>query len=112
MNYKQKIVLIVVAGAILLTLLFPPFQIKGTNRGYGFILSPPFRYAMVNSGTLLVQWVGIILLGAIAFFLVKNDETSQQENQIAKIKTSNTKPPPIPPKIIKERSEVDDDIPI
>ena len=43
--------------------------------GYGFILNPEFYStgigATVNSGMLLVQWVGVLILGGLAFFLLK-----------------------------------------
>lgn len=38
--------------------------------GYAFLLDLPNR-ATVDIGTLLVQWVGVLIVGAIAFFLLK-----------------------------------------
>ena len=81
MNAKQKIILLITAAVILLMFAFPPFhvvhpQVGERNMGYGFILNPPEFYstgigATVNSGMLLVQWVGVLILGGLAFFLLK-----------------------------------------
>lgn len=80
MNRNQKIALGVGAAVVALMLLFPPFQLqyRGTviNLGYGLIFKPPAYersdsiLGSVNTGTLLVQWIGVIVLtGVIAFFL-------------------------------------------
>jgi len=77
MNKKQKIVLIVVAIVILLMLLYPPFQItyRGSisNTGYGFIMNPPKAWSVVNSSTLLLQWLGVLIVGVLVFFLLKDN---------------------------------------
>jgi hypothetical protein len=57
-------------------LLFPPYRVYGrgdysntvTMTGYAFIFDLPHR-ATVDVATLLVQWVGVLIVGAIAFFL-------------------------------------------
>jgi hypothetical protein len=85
MNDNQRMVLIAVVGIVLLMLLFPPFQIRFAtgvvrNLGYGFLLSPPvyssYSYpdtpGAVNIGMLVTQWVGIIIAGAVAFFMLKD----------------------------------------
>lgn len=59
--------------------VYPPFQIianNGTafNMGYGWILDSPKRgsiIANVNVPMLLIQWVGVLIVGGIAFFLAK-----------------------------------------
>jgi hypothetical protein len=61
-------------------LLFPPFHYVATvqvvNLGYSFILTPPDyglgRVASVNIVMLLTQWVGVGLVGAIAFRLLRD----------------------------------------
>lgn len=90
MNRNQKIAVVVGATAVLLMLIFPPFhvQIRDTafNMGYGFILGPPKRgcvTASVNVGKLLVQWVGMLLLTALVFFILKSSgETSRHEEHL------------------------------
>lgn len=82
MNKNQKIALLVTAVAIILIFVFPPFQIvlQGStfNMGYGFIFSPPIwgdnenLKAFVNIGMLLIEWMGAVILGSIAFFLLKS----------------------------------------
>ena len=78
MNKHQKQVLILCAVILLGMLLFPPFQaqVRGTvfNLGYHFLAQPPHRGsvpASVNVQMLVVQWVGVALLGAIALLLLK-----------------------------------------
>jgi len=78
MNDKQKKVLIAVAVIVLAMLLYPPYiqQIGGANSiattsGYAFIFELPFR-STIHIATLLIQWVGILIVGGIAFFMVKD----------------------------------------
>lgn len=78
MNKHQKQVLILCAVILLGMLLFPPFQaqVQGTvfNLGYHYLAEPPRRGsvpASVDVQMLLVQWVGVALLGAIALLLLK-----------------------------------------
>lgn len=87
MNKKQKATLIAAAIAIVAMLLFPPFYTKlptGAieNLGYGLIFQPPvfeLRYpnradltGTVDVGLLITQWLGVSIVGAIAFFLCKD----------------------------------------
>ncbi len=76
---KHNIFLI--AGiSILITLLFPPFEIFGKhgtkiNKEYSFILMPPSHgdfgpMASVNINLLLTQWVGIILITLSAYLFL------------------------------------------
>lgn len=82
MNSKQKKILKIVIGVIFFMLIFPPYhaiensRYKGQivhNLGYGFILSPPqtltsdgarmYIDGSVNIGLLLIQWVGVVIVG-------------------------------------------------
>ena len=72
MNLKQRRVLIGVAVVTLLMLLFPPFQQEfpsmTVSRGYDFIAGGgSYR---INLGLLLIQWLGVWVVGGIATFLV------------------------------------------
>ncbi len=67
-------------GAIVLAMLiYPPYRIyaRGGNgnvimdTGYAFLFDLPDR-ATVDVTTLLVQWVGVLIVGVIAFFLLKD----------------------------------------
>ena len=84
MNKNQKIVLTVVAIVIILMLAFPPFYAETEtmtfNMGYSFILDPP-RASMVNTGLLLTQWFGVLLLGGLAWLLVKDTATSTTQSR-------------------------------
>jgi hypothetical protein len=86
MNQNQKIILVAVIIIIAGMLAYPPFQVvakNGTvfNMGYGWIIDPPKRgyiTATVNVAMLLIQWVGVLVVGGLAFFLTK--KTQQQSN--------------------------------
>ncbi len=81
MNKKQKMILAVGAGVVVMMMLFPPFQFHTLggatfNKGYAFILDPPelndMGDATVNSLLLLVQWVGVGVVSASLWFVAKN----------------------------------------
>ena len=72
-NKKQKVIVFVVIGVIACMLIFPPMymQLEGgrvKTCGYQFIVD---EYCRVDGITLLVQWVGILIVGALSFFMVK-----------------------------------------
>lgn len=78
MNEKQKKVLITIAVVVLAMLIYPPYiqQIGGasstaTISGYAFIFELPF-WATIHVSTLLIQWVGVLIVGGIAFLIVKD----------------------------------------
>lgn len=76
MNEKQKIILITVAAIVLGMLLYPPFQRKGSEgrvfgAGYSWLFNPP-GYATVDVATLVTQWLGVLIVGGIAYFLLKS----------------------------------------
>ncbi len=81
MNKKQKCVLIIVGVVIFLMLIYPPFYHENRdwvlNMGYGFIDDPPkvgsTGYdAMVDEGTLVTQWLGVLIIGGIAWLLARD----------------------------------------
>jgi len=79
MNETQRKILISVGTIILGMLLFPPYRIYGYGNsqhtvirsGYSFLLDLPHR-ATVDVSTLLVQWFGVLIVGAIAYYLKKH----------------------------------------
>lgn len=71
---QKNFVLICVGAVIAVMLLFPPFQIMGPQgivlkTGYSFLFNLPFS-ASVDVGQLIVQWLGVALVGGIAYVLV------------------------------------------
>jgi len=82
MNDKQKVTLVVVIVVIATMLLFPPFNFRGANGvifnlGYGFLFSPPTfegspLVGSVDTGMLVTQWIGVLVIGGVAFFMLKN----------------------------------------
>lgn len=79
MSETQRKVLIGVGAIVLAMLIYPPYRIYGygvssntvIESGYAFLFELPDR-ATVDVTTLLVQWVGVLIVGAIAFFLLKD----------------------------------------
>lgn len=73
MNKTQKGICLVVIGIIVAMFLFPPMQIHleggWHNVGYHFLLDS--RKPTVNVALLLAQWVGVLIVGAIAYFIAK-----------------------------------------
>lgn len=72
MNEKQRQLLIGVGMVMFSMLAFPPFHVRGTNFGYAFILNPPNGIAVVNVGTLLIQWLFVAAIGFIGWRLLKD----------------------------------------
>ena len=78
-NGLQKKALVSVAVIVLAMLLYPPFRVQGygTNSsiiletGYAWIFSLPER-ATVDVVTLLIQWIGVLIVGGIAIALLKD----------------------------------------
>jgi hypothetical protein len=79
MTEKQKNSLKVTATLIGLMLVYPPYRIYGygsnsnaiIESGYSLIFALPDR-ATIDFLTLLIQWVGIGLVGAAIYHLNKN----------------------------------------
>lgn len=64
MNEKQKDIAIWTAMILAAMLVFPPFEDGYRCGGYQFILRVPDACAM-NIPRLLIQWLGVILVGGI-----------------------------------------------
>ncbi len=98
MNKKQQYVLYACAAVVVLMLLFPPFHIvvsrsfsvsdagggsySGSySSGYAFLFSGPGDdgQSVVDVSTLLVQWLGVILVGAILCFAFRDGKQETQK---------------------------------
>ncbi len=76
MNEKQKKLLIAVAAVIFGMMLFPPFHYTIPQYGYswtayGWILGP-HNQGTINIGQLLTQWIGVLIVGGIAYFILED----------------------------------------
>lgn len=76
MNDDQKTICVVIAAVILAMGIYPPFHQYGihgavVNQGYGWIFAPPTATATVNIAMLLIQWIGVLIIGAIALVIAK-----------------------------------------
>ena len=76
MNRRQKQILIVVAAVIGLMLLFPPYEKWSPFRhfvdtGFAWLFDLP-QDSRVNTVQILVQWLGVLLVGCVLFFIVKD----------------------------------------
>lgn len=80
MNQNQKRILMAVIAMVIAMLVYPPFQVvvqNGVifNMGYDWLVDPPKRgyiAATVNVSMLLIQWIGVLVVGGLAFCLAKN----------------------------------------
>ena len=81
MNERKRMILVAVGVIIALMLLFPPYiivagaPVRAIESGYALIFDLP-RRATVDLGMLLVQWLGVVVVGGIAFFLSKDRGSS------------------------------------
>lgn len=86
MNKNQQRILIGIVIIVAAMLVYPPFKVTAHNgaifnMGYDWILAPPKRgyiVATVNASMLMIQWIGVLIVGGIAFFLVKNPKKELQ----------------------------------
>lgn len=77
MNDNRKLLCIGIIAIIVAMAVYPPFQVhwQGGVRslGYGWIFSPPLDgAATIDVAMLIVQWVIVLGIGAIAFVLLRN----------------------------------------
>ena len=91
---EKRIILFVTAAILALILLFPPFHTayKGIdiNSGYNFILNPPIPpitdleikiSSNINIALLFVQYLFIVTIGGILWFVFKKDNSSDTKEQ-------------------------------
>lgn len=91
MNANQKKLLIVVLTAVVVTLVFPPFHLRLPNGfvrnfGYGLLFDPPTSGSLVGNvdiGLLITEWLGILMIGGIAFFLLGGIKAIPQDTATA-----------------------------
>lgn len=82
MNKNQRKVLIAIIIIVAAMMLFPPFYIRGVNGvvinlGYSFLFKPPIisnSLGSVDTGMLLTQWIGVLIVGGVAFYLLKDKQ--------------------------------------
>ena len=83
MNKKQQCLLYVCAAVIVLMLLSPPFRVPGGGQDYDIIFDAGARGrwdgATVDVGMLLVQWLGVILVGATLWFAFRDRKEEAQK---------------------------------
>ena len=79
MNDMQRKALIAVGTLVLGMLVYPPYRLFATGdysssiieTGYAWLFALPDQ-ATVDVATLAVQWIGVLIVGAIAFFVLKD----------------------------------------
>ena len=82
MNKIQRVIVLAAVIVIGIMLLIPPFEIPklGINPGYSFILLPPQRdvdgnaLSFINVEQLIAQWLGVLLIAGLAYWLAMKDE--------------------------------------
>jgi len=70
MNKAQRRIAIVICIVIVAMFLFPPVSYEGAYRGYEFIakITPDLS---INVALLFVQLLGVLLIGALVFFIAR-----------------------------------------
>jgi len=90
LNQSQRRVIVVGASILGVMLLFPPFHFINSrgvqlNLGYSWLFSPPLvdgRYAAsVNIALLLVQWLAVAVISAVALLLLRSPSDSSPSAQ-------------------------------
>ncbi len=74
MNEMQRKVLIAVAIIVFGMLVYPPFKMPAgryIKTDYGWIFGFNINFASIDASTLIVQWIGVLIVGGIIFFLLK-----------------------------------------
>lgn len=83
---NRNFILVASVLVMLVMMLFPPYQLQikdaVTNMGYASILNPPKQWvhnvaysASINVPVLMVQWLVVMFVGGVAWFLTKKDIT-------------------------------------
>ena len=83
MNDLQKKAILGVSAIVFAMLLYPPFRIHGygansatiLETGYAWIFSLPYR-ATVDVLMLLIQWIGVLIVGSLAIVLLKDKSSA------------------------------------
>lgn len=90
MNKAQKLILLITITIIVAMFVYPPFYVTSyngvtVNIGYGWVFDPPKGGSIlgtVNTSMLLVQWVGVLIVGSLAFFLAKGTSEESRRKQL------------------------------
>lgn len=74
MNEKQRKLLIGIAAVIFMLLLYPPYHstYMGASLGEGYHWIFATGYGAVNIGLLITQWIGVLIIGGLCYFLLKD----------------------------------------
>ena len=78
MNERQNRILKITSVIIAIMLVFPPFDVRDNTywrvtTEYSLILDAP-KYGQLGLGTLFIQWVGVLIVSGIAFFLASEGD--------------------------------------
>lgn len=83
---NRRKLLTICACIVLGMLVYPPLQFRGIGPGYGWIFSPDDGLA-VNASQLLFQWIGVAIIGVIAY-VVLGDKGSGPRGESSSVGTS------------------------
>lgn len=77
MNKKQRRLLIGVAAVVFMMLLYPPYHyypqsITGSSPYYWIFTTHMGDYGKVNIGLLITQWIGVLIIGCLCYFLLED----------------------------------------
>ena len=89
---------------VALMLVYPPFQVVTYNgivfnMGYSWIFEPPKKGqigASVNASMLIIQWVGVLIIGGLTCFLAKTSLEAPHSSSVATSSESSNHSPQEP----------------
>lgn len=84
MSEVRRIILLAMAACVALMLMFPPYAEARLPVFSGFhLITDPPRDAEIMLGQLLVQWVGVMLVGGLLWFAVEGDGKEEEGPHIS-----------------------------
>jgi len=75
MNKKQKVILLVVTFVVVAMFLYPPIESYKDGKSMGYHLITTAMYHGENAvdvPLIFAQWMGVLIVGAIAYFMAKD----------------------------------------
>lgn len=82
LNHRQRTCLLVAGCFFAATLIYPPFSLQGIRQGFGWIISPPHPFAVIDVGMLLIEWGALLLMTSALMFILGRQEGIDALNEI------------------------------
>lgn len=70
------------------SLIYPPFQVQGYSFGFAWIFSPPYPFASIDLGMLMVEWLAITLSTIAALYFLGGNQSNTNSETPAQLSVS------------------------